>query len=215
MAQDYQTKGCSQYGAQMGRREVELNEEGTLTIRHVALTDGYDHGGAYWGGPDNLYMVTDGEQGVCYLRGTPDSVRAQFPKATWEPVTEGPTVDDIDEMLEAYIDAALWSELDDDGEPLDSNYNYNDLGDGVRESMRADCEKFANKVAAYIMACFGTGKCSWSQAGHDFWMTRNGHGVGFWDGDWPKPYDKYLTGASKDLGGSDLYVGDDGKLYVS
>lgn len=23
-----------------------------------------------------------------------------------------------------------------------------------------------------------------AQAGHDFWLTRNGHGAGFWDGDW-------------------------------
>lgn len=21
-------------------------------------------------------------------------------------------------------------------------------------------------------------------AGHDLWLTRNGHGAGFWDGDW-------------------------------
>ena len=24
-------------------------------------------------------------------------------------------------------------------------------------------------------------------AGHDFWLTRNGHGAGFWDGDWIAP----------------------------
>ena len=96
--QDYQTKGCSQYGARMGRSGDKLDEEGTLTIRHVALTDGYDQGGAYWGTPDNLYMVTDGEGGVAYHRGDADGVRGLYPEATWAPVTEGPTESDIEEI---------------------------------------------------------------------------------------------------------------------
>jgi len=36
-----------------------------------------------------------------------------------------------------------------------------------------------------------------AQAGHDFWLTRNGHGAGFWDGDWPETGDA-LTEASKE-----------------
>ena len=76
MSQDYQTKGYSQYGASMGRSGSLPDAEGTLTLRHVALVDGgYDHGGAYWGGPNNLYMVTDAEGGVAYHRGDSDSVR--------------------------------------------------------------------------------------------------------------------------------------------
>lgn len=52
-----------------------------------------------------------------------------------------------------------------------------------------------------------------AHAGHDFWLTRNGHGAGFWDGDWPKPYDDQLTTAAKAFGEVSLCLGDDGKIY--
>lgn len=53
-----------------------------------------------------------------------------------------------------------------------------------------------------------------AMAGHDFWLTRNGHGAGFWDGDWPEPHASILTEASKTFGETDLYIGDDGKVHV-
>lgn len=34
------------------------------------------------------------------------------------------------------------------------------------------------------------------RAGHDFWLTSQGHGAGFWDGDW-KTYGEMLTKLSK------------------
>ena len=52
------------------------------------------------------------------------------------------------------------------------------------------------------------------QIGHDFWLTRNGHGAGFWDrglgerGDW-------LTAQCKPYGEADVYVGDDGSVHYS
>ncbi len=52
-------------------------------------------------------------------------------------------------------------------------------------------------------------------AGHDFWLTRNGHGAGFWDGDWPEPAATRLTASSKKYGEFNLYLGDDGKIYGS
>ena len=52
--------------------------------------------------------------------------------------------------------------------------------------------------------------------GMDIWLTRNGHGSGFFDHSYD--YDdseKNLTQNAKNLGGVDLYVGDDGILYFS
>ena len=51
-------------------------------------------------------------------------------------------------------------------------------------------------------------------AAHDFWLTRNGHGAGFWDGDWPDEIGKQLTALSKEFGEQWLYVGDDGLIYL-
>ncbi|KKL49145.1 hypothetical protein LCGC14_2318420, partial [marine sediment metagenome] len=50
---------------------------------------------------------------------------------------------------------------------------------------------------------------------HDFWLTRNGHGAGFWDGDWPEPAAICLTKASKQFGAVDILVGDNGTLYFN
>lgn len=47
-----------------------------------------------------------------------------------------------------------------------------------------------------------------------FWLTRCGHGCGFWDGDWSEPAATILTDAAHAFGNVDLYVGDDGKIYA-
>ncbi len=52
-----------------------------------------------------------------------------------------------------------------------------------------------------------------SYAGHDFWLTRCGHGAGFFDGDWVEPAATQLTQASRLFGNIDLYLGDDGLIY--
>jgi hypothetical protein len=52
------------------------------------------------------------------------------------------------------------------------------------------------------------------QAGHDFWLTRNRHGAGFWDrGHGAEGAD--LTQHAKSFGDCDLYVGDDGGIYAA
>ena len=51
-------------------------------------------------------------------------------------------------------------------------------------------------------------------AGHDFWLTRNGHGAGFWDRGLGQLGDD-LTDAAKSFGSCDAYVGDDNSIYVN
>jgi hypothetical protein len=54
-----------------------------------------------------------------------------------------------------------------------------------------------------------------SRAGHDFWLTRNGHGAGFWDGEWYKEVGERLTKASKAFGEVNIYVGDGDLIYCN
>ncbi len=124
-----------------------------------------------------------------------------------------------DSFLNAYITAALWSSNDGD-EPLDSKYSASDLAPETLEKMRADCAKFEAENADDIAkGCpRGTGEFTcWEQAGHDFWLTRCGHGAGFWDGDWrdgdDRAREKRLTDRAHAFGNVDLYVGDDGLIY--
>ena len=52
-----------------------------------------------------------------------------------------------------------------------------------------------------------------AQMGRDLWLTMQGHGSGFWDGDWPVYGDMFTKGA-KAIGWEDSpYLGDDGLVY--
>jgi len=114
----------------------------------------------------------------------------------------------LDPFTEAYITAALWSSMGDDGEPLDSQYGVDDLADETLMKMVHDCQEF-QKTYAHLYQEVGMDD---EQAGHDFWLTREGHGAGFWDRNLGQIGDE-LNKAAKSYGGFDLYVGDDGKIY--
>ena len=89
-------------------------------------------------------------------------------------------------FLDGYITAALWSSNDESdesgGEPLDSNYGPDDLSPDARKKMRDDVARFQKANKKLLREAYSRGY-SKGRAGHDFWLTRNGHGAGFWDRD--------------------------------
>jgi len=113
------------------------------------------------------------------------------------------------DMFLSYIEAALWSSNDnaDDsgGEPLDANYDYTDIDEKTLKVMLKDCQKFYAEMPE-------ADEWSFEQLGHDFWLTRNRHGAGFWDRGHGEIGEK-LTDLAHKFGEFDLYVGDDGKIY--
>ena len=117
-------------------------------------------------------------------------------------------------FIEAYIAAALWSSTGDDEEPLDLNYSKDDLSIEAALKIGVDCALFFETIKG-LTPVFDELPEEWIRhAGHDFWLTRCGHGCGFWDGDWDDfPFKDDLDRVSKEFGKIDLYVGDDGKLY--
>jgi hypothetical protein len=126
---------------------------------------------------------------------------------------------EIDEFTTAYIEAALFTTTDNSdesgGEPLDKNYNEDDISPEAMATIIEDCRKFQEENEEDINVWDDGGRYSADEmAGHDFWLTRNGHGSGFWDGDWGDEIGDRLTEASKAYGECNLYVGDDGKLYL-
>jgi hypothetical protein len=74
--------------------------------------------------------------------------------------------------------------------------------------MREDCNVFMRNNRFDLMVVDP------SQAGHDFWLTRNGHGAGFWDRGLGDIGDR-LSVAARAFGEVNLYVGDDKKLYLA
>ena len=69
-----------------------------------------------------------------------------------------------------------------DGE-LPGDVGYTDLHPDALEAIRADCEAWQKKHAALLTLAEGIHGYDMQRAGSDYWFTRNGHGVGFWDSD--------------------------------
>jgi hypothetical protein len=130
----------------------------------------------------------------------------------------------LDPFTRHYLICALWSSTDNStpqgGEPLDRNYCIDDIAPAMLQHTIDDCAKFQRENAqlleqAYAMPGYagrGDGYSGEECAGHDFWLTRCGHGAGFWDRGLGEVGDT-LTKACKAFGNVDLYVGDDGFIY--
>ena len=117
-----------------------------------------------------------------------------------------------DSFLAGYVEAMLFSSTDNRDEsgglPLDRNYTDRDITTDSLIKMAKQCRDFENLPG--VADAIATRA---EEAGRDFWFTRNGHGVGFWDGDWPEPDATLLTKASKSFGESYPHVYR-GKIYV-
>ena len=99
----------------------------------------------------------------------------------------------------------------------DLEMEVDSIAEQTLDSIVADCAKFQMDNAELLIdgnnlknGVYTTDE----RAGQDFWLTRNGHGCGFWDGDWAEPAATKLTEASKAFGEVSLYIGDDGLIYA-
>lgn len=127
------------------------------------------------------------------------------------------TRDDFDSFFAGCLDALFFTDTGDEGQPPEGS----GLADETRERLKADCLSFWCRMWFYLDHERGDGTGAMSlrgldrarSAGQDFWLTRNGHGSGFWDGDWPK-YGDMLTNLAEGYGQFDTYQGDDGLIYA-
>lgn len=112
----------------------------------------------------------------------------------------------LDAFTQDYLIAAEW--LLDDEEDRSAIIGWSKE---AIEQARADCEDFqvtnADDLEKYQEETGYTG-------GNDFWLTRNGHGAGFWDRGLGEIGDK-LTKNAKPYSSVDAYKGDDGLLYFA
>lgn len=116
----------------------------------------------------------------------------------------------MDKFTEGYIECAVWSCTNPAGTPLD--VMGAELAPETIERMVADCAKFQAENAELLNQVASPE--DWK--GHDFWLTRNHHGTGFWSRDHiAQPVSEALTKASDAFGECDLYIGDDGRIYAN
>ena len=133
---------------------------------------------------------------------------------TVEPAVESVAIELDDASFRSYLETALWSSSDDDGDPLDMDFGTDDFDSDQWDSQRRQCEEFIRNNCVAIAAVMAEG-IPLPQIMHDLWLTRNHHGAGFWDGDYPEPYATLLTASAQKFGEVDVYIGDDEILYFS
>ncbi len=122
----------------------------------------------------------------------------------------------LDDFTRQYLETALWSSTDEStpagGEPLDANYDITDIAQETLDKMIKDCEDFQQAEAADLALAYQHPGYDEGSAGHDFWLDRNGHGVGFWDRGLGAIGDR-LSKAADAYGTTYLYVGDDDMVH--
>lgn len=189
------SNGCGMYGASMGRRGSHTADHDAVLefgVYPVRLDEGgYDNGGAYWGTGKPLWRAlaeaADGDVVEMFLRAATRAdakinVLAEYPRATFPADADSDA--GLQEFVIAYLECALWCTTDYPDEPdSNSDASFQDNGFGVddfsaeaREALEVDCKAFYAE-AAEIWSEHWTD----SQAGHDFWLSRHGHGTGFFD----------------------------------
>lgn len=101
----------------------------------------------------------------------------------------------LEAFTKGYIESALWTGLyyaneKSEGETGLDEFDRDDIDPATLKEMEEDCRAFYTDNAVYLKGC---DDC---HAGHDFFLTRNRHGAGYFDGDYPAAIGKALTEAA-------------------
>ena len=120
--------------------------------------------------------------------------------------------DDYASRVEAAaLHALVWSETDDEGNPLAWQHTAADVKGGDRRA-------FYGQVRDFLALCEREGvqleDLDPGQVGHDFTLTRNGHGAGFWDRGLGERGDR-LTDLCRPYGTAALFVDSSGFLRLA
>jgi len=120
------------------------------------------------------------------------------------------TPDGLDDFTRGYMEAAEWTDCGDDNEEM---LDADEFAPEFVARAKKDCADFVAANAALLERYQEVTGRDMASAGTDFWLTRNGHGAGFWDRG-NDPCLTALTEASKVYREVCLYVGDDGLIYA-
>jgi hypothetical protein len=128
-------------------------------------------------------------------------------------------------IRDGYIECLFWTEQDE-------LRGCDELSDEAEAKVSAHISNFMEQLAAQtwtgvtadkgvtyvfedetlIMCLCRMLGSSWERVGHDLWLTRNGHGAGFWDRGW-REFGNVLSEIARGMGSVDAYRGDDHLVY--
>lgn len=120
-------------------------------------------------------------------------------------------------FTQGYVEALFFTNASDPDDGLLSSATFADLSAEALSRIVRDCDAFQAQHRADLDEAIDTGRINGydeAAAGRDFWFTRCGHGVGFWDRGLGDIGDTLSKHASV-FGNVDIYSGDDGRIYLS
>ena len=95
-----------------------------------------------------------------------------------------------------------------------NNFVLEDIEPDSRIQAYLDIKKFI-ELAGINSIKEAVTENGFSRLGHDVWLTRNGHGAGFFDHSYEYETEKSLMSAAKQLGSVDMYLSDEDKIAFS
>lgn len=126
------------------------------------------------------------------------------------------TITQLNHFVASYLETAIWAELSGTQQNLPVTKQ-------AKQAATEDCKTFADKVFAEFTVNEAEGILNQSGndlshlAAHDLWLTRNGHGAGFWDkdiyNDLAVDACTRLTNIAKSMGTSHIYA-NKGRIYI-
>lgn len=115
---------------------------------------------------------------------------------------------DIDNIVDSYLETAFWTDqeqIEEKGDDVSSA----DFSEETKEKAKEDIISFMKKTEQYLKDIPD------NLIGHNFWLTRNHHGAGFWD---MKELDdeigEIVSNICHEFPEKYVFLGDDGKLYI-
>lgn len=132
---------------------------------------------------------------------------------------------EMNPTLIALAETVLFTNHDHYDQPLDDNYSIADFDEESLKKLYSEYQQFISVVEEKITEKIGENwdciddfydlqQPALNQTEHDYVLTRNRHGAGFWDGDWSSEVSKILTDAARSQYEFTAYVGDDERIYL-
>lgn len=109
--------------------------------------------------------------------------------------------------VQAYLEAALWSSSDENGEPYDKFFTIEDFSVEAVLQAEKDCQAFMDNN--------DVGDLDYAEIGRNYWLTRNHHGTGFWDMGLGALGQQLTKSAHADGECGVVFDDDDGKLHLT
>lgn len=122
--------------------------------------------------------------------------------------------DGLDAFTQGYVEAIYWTECNSDNPELE-DATMTDLAPEALAAIVADCAAFQADCAVSLQEAYAHETVAYDEhrAGVDYWLTRNGHGAGFWDRGLGAIGDRLSDACRRSSVG--VYRGDDGLVYLS